>query len=333
LTYHWAIVDKLPLDQQAMLIICSLGYGSNNNPFLKKAMQQLQNIREASIEDNQNGLRWKAISDTEELNNSAEETMALIAEAFRLSGKYKEVEPGMVKWLLSAKQDEHWSTTKGTAAAISMLENTRPTAFTAVNTIQASAGGKQLSVSNDLLKGGPYAFTRLKDVPATIQLESEGKGVNGSLSWYYFADPDGLDTLNRKVQIRKVFYLLQADKSWVLFKPGTVLKAGDQVRVRLTVETASRLKFVQLSDPRAAAFEPGESKSGYEYGNGFSYYRSLRDTGLGLFFEQLPRGISEISYELIVAHFGEFKAGPATLSCMYQPAINAYSSTQIIKVN
>jgi hypothetical protein len=333
LTYHWAIVDKLPLDQQAMLIICSLGYGSNNNPFLKKAMQQLQNIREASIEDNQNGLRWKAISDTEELNNSAEETMALIAEAFRLSGKYKEVEPGMVKWLLSAKQDEHWSTTKGTTAAISMLENTRPTAFTAVNTIQASAGGKQLSVSNDLLKGGPYAFTRLKDVPATIQLESEGKGVNGSLSWYYFADPDGLDTLNRKVQIRKVFYLLQADKSLVLFKPGTVLKAGDQVRVRLTVETASRLKFVQLSDPRAAAFEPGESKSGYEYGNGFSYYRSIRDTGLGLFFEQLPRGISEISYELIVAHSGEFKAGPATLSCMYQPAINAYSSTQIIKVN
>jgi hypothetical protein len=139
--------------------------------------------------------------------------------------------------------------------------------------------------------------------------------------------------LNQAVQIRKAYYLLQANKSWILFTPGTVLKAGDQVRIHLTVETATRLKFVQLSDPRAAAFEPGEGKSGYEYGNGFPYYRSVRDTGLSLFFEQLPRGISEINYEVIVAHSGEFKAGPATLSCMYQPAINAYSSTQIIKVN
>jgi uncharacterized protein YfaS (alpha-2-macroglobulin family) len=320
LNHQWAQLDKLSLDEQAMLIICSLRFPGNDNFFSKKAMQQLQNIREASIEDSQNGLRWKAISDTDDLNNSAEETMALLAEAFHLSGRYKE-------------QDEHWSTTKGTAAAIYMLENSKPAAFADVNTIHAEAGGKQLSVSNGLLTGDPYAFTRLRAAPATIQLESAGKEVNGALNWYYFANSDGLDTLNRRVQIRKEYYRLNADKTWVLFTPETVLKAGEQIRVRLTIESASRLTFVQLKDPRAAAFEPDESKSGYAYGDDFSYYRSMRDSGVDLFFEQIPKGISVINYELTVAHSGEFKAGPVWLTCMYQPNVNAYSRTQIIKVN
>jgi hypothetical protein len=48
---------------------------------------------------------------------------------------------------------------------------------------------------------------------------------------------------------------------------------------------------------------------------------------------QLPKGISEITYELVVAHDGEFISGPARLQCMYQPALTAYSGVEKIKTN
>jgi hypothetical protein len=46
-----------------------------------------------------------------------------------------------------------------------------------------------------------------------------------------------------------------------------------------------------MSDPRAAAFEPKENNSGYRYNPAFNYYQSVRDTGLELFAEAIPKGI------------------------------------------
>jgi hypothetical protein len=62
-----------------------------------------------------------------------------------------------------------------------------------------------------------------------------------------------------------------------------------------------------VSDPRAAAFKPKENNSGYRYNPAFNYYQSVRDTGLELFAEAIPKGISEITYELVVAHDGNLQ--------------------------
>lgn len=64
----------------------------------------------------------------------------------------------------------------------------------------------------------------------------------------------------------------------------------------------------------------------------FGYYQSIRDTGVDIFAERIPKGTSELNYELIVAHSGEFTSGPAILQCMYQPANTAYSKTTNVKV-
>ena len=324
---HWAQVDKLSLTQQALLIIGTLNSTEKGSALCLQAQAQLRSIRENAIEDAENGIRWKAFSDAESLEGSAEETLALISEAFELSGQFKDVHARMLKWLLTARQEEHWTSTKATAAAIHLLTEERQPSFGANAAFSANLGGKQLSVTNNLLQGQPSAFMQLKEAPQTLTITAEDGEPKGSLQWYYFASPSKVDALNKEVKIEKNYYLLLGGK-WVLLPVGRILQVGDEVQIRLTIETDRRLTYVHINDPRAAAFEPKQAKSGYEYSKGFSYYQSIRDSRVDLFSEALPRGISEITYQVTVAHAGEFNSGPSVLTCMYQPGISAFSETR-----
>lgn len=326
----WKNVAELSLDQQALLIINIFRYNTPRSTLYQKARQQLNNIYQAAIQDSQNGLRWKEISDAEELNTSAQETMALLAEAFNLCTKYPQINGGMVTWLLTTRQDQHWQTTKATAAAIYMLQKEKGSAIGENSSFATDIAGQHLYVSNDLLNGVSAAFVATKQIPQTITLQQQGANAGGALTWYYFAKPTSVDTLNKAVHISKQFYSYDKIKGWVPFTNDTHLKAGDKVRVKLTIETSSRLKFVHISDPRAAAFEPADNTSGYQYNDGLDYYQSVKDTGLEIFTESVPRGISVISYEMTVAMEGQFASGPATLQCMYQPSVTAYSNLEII---
>ena len=329
----WQTVGKFNLEQQALLIINTLSFTKKGDALNQKALLQLESIKQLAINDTQNGLRWKDISDAEELNDSAEETMALIAEAFDLSGKYQELTPGMLKWILTTRQEQHWQTTKATAAAIDMLQKQKGSTFGDAKAFTADLAGQHLSVSDGLLDGTPVSFAAIKQAPPVLTLQQQGVDANGAITWYYFTGANQLDTLNKAVSIKRQFYRDDKVKGRVELLPGAVLKVGENVHVKLTIETASRLKYVHISDPRAAAFEPKDNNSGYQYGNGLSYYQSIKDTGLELFTESVPRGISEISYDLVVAMNGQFVEGPAKLQCMYQRSVTAYSDVETFTTN
>ena len=329
---EWSKVSGENLQQQALLIINTMRYLPVTNALRAKADAQLENIRQLAIQDDANGLRWKAIADSENMNTSAEETMALLAEAFELSGKYKDVQPGIVKWLLTAKQQQHWQTTKATAAAINMLQKEKGGSFGEVKAFSADVAGKPLNVSDALLDGKPADFIAAKETPASMTLKQTGTNATGAVTWYYFAEPKGLDTLSKTVKISKQFFVYDGDSRNVKeMTPGMVLKPGDRLQIKLTVEAAVALQYIHINDPRAALFEPGENTSGYQYAKGVGYYRSIRDTGVELFSEAMPRGITQFTYDVVVSHSGQFNSGPATLQCMYQPALTAYSGTQNFK--
>lgn len=326
---EWSSIAEKNLQQQALLIVNTIRYLPAAGALRAKADEQLENIRQMAVQDDLNGIRWKAIADAENMNSSAEETMALLAEAFEQSGKYNDVQTGITKWLLIAKQQQHWQTTKATAAAINMLQKQKSGAMGATKAFSADLSGKQLNVSDDLLDGRPADFFAAKESPSSIMLKQTGTNAAGAVTWYYFAKPDALDTLNKAVKISKQFFVYDASRNRLrAVSPGTVLKAGESLQVKLTVEAAVSLQYVHINDPRAALFEPAESASGYRYTTGTGYYQSVRDTGVELFTEAIPRGITEFTYDVVVAHSGEFSSGPATLQCMYQPAVTAYSGTQ-----
>lgn len=330
----WKKLSQFGLNAQTLLVINTLKHTKPTDPLYKKAVQLLGTIKQTAIVDEQNGMRWKDISDSDELSNSAEETLALLAEAFAMVDKDKSTQSGMVKWLLTARQDEHWQTTKATAAAINMLNNQKGGTFGTTQNISTNIASKSLQVNDDLLSGIPAAFATLNQQPQNLTLSKQGTDVHGSLTWYYFARPESLDTLNKGISIKRKLTYMVKDKGWQPLTPATRLKPGDKVRAELTIEAGTRLKYVYINDPRAAAFEPDGLKSEYRYSGNMGYYQSVRDAGMQFFADVLPRGTSTITYDLVVAHEGQFAAGPATLQCMYKPNVTAYSNVvKVVVVN
>jgi uncharacterized protein YfaS (alpha-2-macroglobulin family) len=90
------------------------------------------------------------------------------------------------------------------------------------------------------------------------------------------------------------------------------------------------LPYVFIDDKNGGAFEAVEQRSGYEYGNTISYYRSVRDAGMQIFTSLIPAGRTEIRYDLKVTQEGTFTNGAACLQCMYKPEKAAYSNSALI---
>ena len=133
--------------------------------------------------------------------------------------------------------------------------------------------------------------------------------------------------------ISKILYRYNAATGrWDVLNGSEVLKTGDKIKTELTIQAPRQLQYVFIEDRRAPALEPLDASSGYEYGNGFTYYKSVRDAALQFFAEKIPAGISTLRYETVVAGEGRFTNGPASLQCMYQPAVRAWSGSGILEI-
>jgi uncharacterized protein YfaS (alpha-2-macroglobulin family) len=110
------------------------------------------------------------------------------------------------------------------------------------------------------------------------------------------------------------------------------LKPGERVKITLTIETPRNLSYVFINDNKAAAFEPPVYKSGYVWGDSFSYYEMGQDAGRYFFAESIPAGKTQITYEMDVVQEGRFSYGRAMLKCMYHPETEAYSNNQLFEV-
>jgi hypothetical protein len=322
----WEKAGDYDLYIQAMLIIASFRYEpADKNK--DKAIQLLTSIGQLAIRDENNGIRWKDLADAEEMSNSSEETLALLAEAFSERSTDPAIIPGIVQWLLATKNDDYWTSTKATSAVIGMLFKEMKTVIGPSQTINGISGNKGFSVTNDLLKGSSYSFVEAKMLTRLQLKKDDTIPASGNFTGYYFSPADSLQKLNKNIGLKKeLFRYNETDRQWVLVTDQTLLKIADKVKVVLTIETSRALRYVYLDDKRAAAFEPGENSSGHRREQGLSYYLSIRDAGMQFFLDFIPSGRFVISYEMIVAQEGNFTSGPALLQCMYRPEISAYSN-------
>ncbi|MGC4101094.1 alpha-2-macroglobulin family protein [Ferruginibacter sp.] len=318
---------NLSLYNRALLIIASIKFANNQQDSLySNAVAQLQSIEQLAIEDEQNGLRWKELADDDDLTNSAEETIALLAEAFALDNNSK-VNKGIIKWLLTAKNEHSWSSTKATAAVINVLANENKTVSGPTQTIKATTGTAALSVSDDLLQGSTFGYAATATNITSVQLKKENEAaISGNLYRYYFTAANNLSYLNHQVELTKQWYKLSSTGAWEPITTGSSLKIADKIKVVISIQSAKPLRYVFINDKRAAALEPIDNSSGYDYNDGIGFYRSVRDAGTQFFIDLIPSGKHQIEYEMKVAHEGVFTNGIAQLQCMYRPDITAYSN-------
>ncbi|MBI3138959.1 MAG: hypothetical protein HYZ15_10270 [Sphingobacteriales bacterium] len=295
LTYHWANAGRYSITRQALLIIVTTKYKSPEDTLYRKALQLARSIREQAIEDPVNGIRWKVFSDQDDLTYSTEESMRLLAEAFEQTSMQDEVIKGMLQWILTAREEHHWSSTRSTAAIIQLIGNTGQGLQDPIIQLRAISGNNEWTVSNDLLTGSPVAFGNDTSSLKLVQLKKTGEGpARGSLVWYYFtADPQKINAdpgLTIKKQVTRYNSITKAPEA---VDEKTVLKQGELLSISLVIETDHELRYVLINDRRSSALEPVETSSGYVYGT-LPHYRSVRDDGVRLFADFIPAGIRSV---------------------------------------
>jgi uncharacterized protein YfaS (alpha-2-macroglobulin family) len=329
---QWEGVENISLHQQALLIITTMQWFDTKNAFHEKAEQQLEHIRQLAINDQANGIRWKTLADADDLTIVGEESLSLLAEAFGNAPDAAAIYHGITKWLLSSKTDHQWQSTKAAAAAIDVLQKVQGLLTGLPNKVSTTVAGQSISVTDDLLNGEPFTFIKTGQIPETLPINKAGKPVvQGNIITWHFEPASQLSQYNTDIKLTKQLLVYnKSSKNWKPVGVETILKISDQVKVVLTIETGKNLPYVYIDDKTGGALETANQRSGYQYGNRFSYYRSVRDAGMLFFANLIPAGKSEISYELRVAQEGNFTNGPASLQCMYKPEKVAYSNSVLI---
>lgn len=333
------VIRKLPgrewkqgngsLRRRALRIIISAAWLDKHDSLYLKMQDDLQQLYGEAIADKQNGLRWKAIADDDDLDCSAEETLALLAEAFQHSPRESEVRAGILQWLLQNRADHHWTSTKATAAVIRLLGEAGMDAAGVPRKLSMVEGADTIRVSDEIMAGRQSAFIPASSLPRGVTIKKSDTGaVSGHLGLYYFGSPEDGNDSQSFVHLSKSLYVYNdSSRKWEPVKEDRSLHVGDKVKTVLVLATAKPLHFLFIRDQVAAAMEPAEVHSGYDYEGDLSFYKSIRDTGGQFFFDLVPSGKWEISYESRISHAGSFTGGPASLECMYKPEIHAYSQT------
>lgn len=324
---------RKPLYTQAIFIVTALRLFGNQDEAAAPALSLLRSIYERAIRDNEHGVRWKEMGDEDELSNSDEETLAVLAEAFDVSGFYPDEGAAILKWILGERNEESWSTTRGTAAVIRLMEQYGKATGGETAQVEARLDKKSYNLNNDLLSGQSTAFHTSGDI-FPVMIHNAGKAsATSNVTWYYFTRPDEITNADDILSLQKELTVFDKKAGRMTeVNAQTILHPGDTVYVKLVIQTKKLLRYVYIQDRRAASLEPADQLSGYVYGDRFNAYMSVRDAGHQFFAESVPSGKSTLKFNLIVMHEGSFSNGPASLECMYKPEISAWSRAQHITV-
>src|SRR5436309_8624110 len=133
----------------------------------------------------------------------------------------------------------------------------------------------------------------------------------------------------------------------------TTFKAGDLVRVTLSLDLPKERRFVAVTDPVAAGFEPVESwfattaadvaradrEDGAEtpewedvWRRGTFDHVERHDDRVVVCATRLSEGHHEFSYVVRATTAGTFQAGPARVEEMYEPEVSGRTATQAVEV-
>ena len=269
---------------------------------------------------------------------------------------------GLVTWLLRARTDGRWGNTQENAMALEALvayyrrfESTVP-AFTAVATL----GGAPVATARF---DGRSTQATAADQPIASLIASAPAGTEQALTF----TRTGAGTLFYSARLRyAVDQLFQQGSDQGIrigrtYAPyvevgtrpaATAYKAGDLVRVTLTLTLTKERRFVAVRDPLPAGFEPVESwfatsaatlareqDRGGEPGDWTTWWQrggfdhvERHDDRIELFATRLSEGRHSFSYVARATTAGTFRTAPAHAEEMYVPEVFGRTATAIIEI-
>lgn len=320
---------KLERQSQAHLAIALKRFGDKPS-----AEGIVRSIKEHSVENEEMGMFWRDTKLSWWWYRAPIETQALMIEAFdEVMNDEKSVEDCKV-WLLKQKQTQDWKTTKATADAIYALLLRGDNILASDELVEVKLGGEVIKPEKVEAGTGFYQekFGRgeIKPEQGRITLKKVDKGVAwGSVHWSYLEDMSKVTAYDgTPLKLTKTLYTRQLTKKGPVLEPvkGPV-KVGDELVVRIVLNTDRDMEYIHLKDHRGSGTEPVNVLSQYRFQDGLAYYETTRDTASHFFIDYLPKGTYVFEYTTRIVHKGRYQTGFAGIQCMYAPEFNSHSES------
>ena len=269
----------------------------------------------------------------------------------------------MIRWLMAARKNGRWGNTQENAWAMEALvryyrthEPTVPN-FRAVVKLgmeeiatgqfkgrSTEAVSKQLPMAEVLAKGQP-GETR----PLVFTREGAGT-LFYTARLRYAVDRLFQEGLDSGIAIERSYapYLEKGSRP-----PTTSYKAGDLVRVTLTLHLTKERRYVAVIDPLPAGFEAVESwfattaaslssahdNQGDDSRGWFDWWQrggfdrvERHDDRVQLFATRLSEGTHDFSYVVRATTAGTYRTAPARAEEMYEPEVFGRTATTVIEI-
>jgi hypothetical protein len=314
---------------------------SPNDPAVAQLISDLQTgaILSATGAHWEEGERdwWNWASDTRT-------TAIALSALVRVQPNY-DLLPNVVRWLMVARQGDHWETTQENAWAVMSLTDW----MVATNELQGNYE-YSLAINGDGLGGGTVTPDNvregqvlrievkdlLKDQINRVTVNrSEGEGVlyytahlNVRL-WASEAKP-----ISRGITVSRE-YFLGSDPE----KPITEAAMGDVITVRVTITAPQDIYYFVLEDPIPAGTEPIDTsllttsqlsetptiRPTYDpfwwWGWWYFDHTEIRDEEVDLYADYLPRGTYVYTYQVRASFPGEYQTMPSHAYAFYFPEV------------
>lgn len=309
---------------------------------LKDVSDKLMNyLKETSVDSKTQGIYWKQNLDDWGWFSSKVVNHAGALEAFnKLKSNDQKFIEDMKIWLITQKEVNSWGSSRGTAEVIFTILNSGKS-WTSAESDKATIiwGGKELKPETQVT--GYVKSTIKTDVLnkslAEVTVTKPGPGmVQGGLFWQYYEDLDKIKSSENYLSITKELYRkIKTANGEELQKitPGTPLKIGDKVTVRMILNTDRAMEFIHIKDMRAAGFEPLDVLSGYQWKNNLGYYQSTKDASTNFYIQYMPKGKYVFEYDYLANASGKFSNGITTIQNYYAPQMNAHTKGSNVSIS
>jgi uncharacterized protein YfaS (alpha-2-macroglobulin family) len=308
------------------------------------------------------GAHWQdAEPDWDNLSSDVRGT-AMALEALTRLDPEGPLAPNAVRWLMVARRAERWSSGHDTAWSIMALSDWMAASgeleadynYQAESNMtllaQGHFGSDNVTASEDL--SVPISELLPADVNFLTFQRDDGPGrLYYSAYLRSFISAENLPALDRGFTVERAYFDANCDPAEEECQPISSIKAGDQVRVELTIVAPNDGAYVEVADPLPAgaeAVDPGLATSRPDQGGGIQrvdatyfpgywgwwYFNHIeyRDDQVVFSSAFLPAGTYQYSYTLQTNIPGTFQVNPATARLEFFPDVFGRSSGFLFEI-
>jgi uncharacterized protein YfaS (alpha-2-macroglobulin family) len=291
--------------------------------------------------------------------NSNIRTTAIVLGSIVRNSDDKTHVNGMVRWLMQARKNGRWGNTQENAWAMASLVDyyRKYEAETPDFRANVTLGNRQIATGDFR---GRSTEVKTSDIPTQTLLQTAPAGQRVDLTF----NREGTGTLFYMTRLRYAvdrlfqeglnqgFLIERQYTSRGTDKPVTSYKAGDLVTVTLSIRTTKERRWVAVTDPLPAGFEPVESmfattttelaeeqSRGGQPSDWMSWFRrggfdhvERHDDRVNVFATRLSEGGHVYSYVARATTSGTFRTAPAHVEEMYQPEVFGRTATDVVEV-